>query len=188
MNRISDFNFLSTLLNMLSGELTWKRSKGDFYGRILRMWYRFGLSGITWRHKGGLQKGNVCEAAIIPEPVWEVSLMSLSLSLVNKNWHPLSVGFRLQSCCFHPPVAVVHFGGQISNIWQVHRRAFCWNLFQHLLYWPFLQDLFSSVLYLFIYLPCLHCGIMGKAASNQNHIKQKYLKSILTKNNMDIST
>lgn len=29
---------------------------------------------------------------------------------------------------------------------------------------------------------------MGKAASNQNHVKQKYLKSILTKNNMDIST
>lgn len=103
------------------------------------------------------------------------------------NWHPLSVGFRLQSCCCRPPVAVVHFGGQISNTWQVHRRAFCWNLFSALAVLAVLTGSFFLCA-LFIYLPCLHCGIMGKAASNQNHVKQKYLKSILTKNNMDIST
>lgn len=154
MNLVSNFNFPSTLLNTLSGKLKRKRkSTRNFYFRILMSLGSTPATRYHQRRKGSFQKGDGCEAAIISEPVWEVSFIRLCFG--KQKLASSSHGFSTADLLFlsHPTRGTF----QWSNLKHMTGPQTC------LLLEPLFSTchigrfyrIFFSVLYLFIYSACI---------------------------------
>lgn len=122
--------------------------------------------------RGNLQKDDGREE---PSPSKQFGMLDVFLfALVNKSWH------------FFPRVlsggaaALVELGGQMEPMWPVASTViFARTSLStcHIGSPPLPHPWILSVLiYLFIYLLCLHRGILGKAVLNQNRVKQQHLR------------